>query len=313
MGCAIAAELSGLVSEFGLVVLVLRAVRTVTAVRKAAGFASHSAHNFCSFCTCTKENVKCLDPRQWTYRDHWSCRNYALQWLDAKTKVLRTALFKLHGVRWSSLYRLAYRDHVKHTMLGIMHCWLEGVLQHHTRYLWGIGDITPSKKKSTGMSSHDSHNDSADSGLETDTTEVESDADQEEKEKSEKPPKKSVFTKAQLQQVRAAIAEVKLPTWVERPPTNLGEKRHGKLKADHWLTLYTVILPMALVKIWGLSNSPRDHQLLVNAEQLVICTQIACSYSTSDADADLFDQVYSQYRQGLQELFPNIKSKPNHH
>jgi hypothetical protein len=30
MGCAIAAELSGLVSEFGLVVLVLRAVRTVT-------------------------------------------------------------------------------------------------------------------------------------------------------------------------------------------------------------------------------------------------------------------------------------------
>jgi hypothetical protein len=30
MGCAIAAELAGLVLEFGLVVLVLRAVRTVT-------------------------------------------------------------------------------------------------------------------------------------------------------------------------------------------------------------------------------------------------------------------------------------------
>jgi hypothetical protein len=30
MGCAIAAELSGLVPEFGLVVLVLRAVWTVT-------------------------------------------------------------------------------------------------------------------------------------------------------------------------------------------------------------------------------------------------------------------------------------------
>jgi hypothetical protein len=30
MGCAIAAELAGLVPEFGLVVLVLRAVRTVT-------------------------------------------------------------------------------------------------------------------------------------------------------------------------------------------------------------------------------------------------------------------------------------------
>jgi hypothetical protein len=128
-------------------IAVLPFIGDIPAVRKAAGFASHSAQNFCSFCTCTKDNVECLDPRQWTYRDHWSCRNYALQWLDAKTKVLRTLLFKLYGVRWSSLYRLAYRDHVKHTMLGIMHCWLEGVLQHHTRYLWGLGNITLRRRK----------------------------------------------------------------------------------------------------------------------------------------------------------------------
>jgi hypothetical protein len=294
-------------------IAVLPFIGDIPAIRKAAGFASHSAHNFCSFCNCTKANVECLDPRQWTYRDHWSCRNYALQWLDAKTKVLRTSLFKLSGVRWSSLYRLAYRDHVKHTMLGIMHCWLEGVLQHHTRYIWGIGSITPGDKTNTGSSSQRMDEDSGASGSESDATEMDTDTEQEsQSEKPENPPKTSIFSKAQLQQIRAAIAEVQLPTWIERPPTNLGEKRHGKLKADHWLTLFTIILPMALVEMWAY-GTPRERQLLVNLEQLVFCTHIACSYSTCDAEADKFDQVYSMYRRGLQELFPDIKSKPNHH
>jgi hypothetical protein len=28
---------------------------------------------------------------------------------------------------------------VKHVILGFMHNWLEGILQHHLRTLWGIG------------------------------------------------------------------------------------------------------------------------------------------------------------------------------
>jgi hypothetical protein len=42
-------------------------------------------------------------------------------------------------VRWSSLHRLVYRDPVPHTMLGVMQNWLEGVLQYHVRWRWGIG------------------------------------------------------------------------------------------------------------------------------------------------------------------------------
>jgi hypothetical protein len=48
------------------------------------------------------------------------------------------------GVCWSALHELPYGDPVHHTILGTMHNWLEGVLQHHVCIRWGIG-IVPSK------------------------------------------------------------------------------------------------------------------------------------------------------------------------
>jgi hypothetical protein len=51
-----------------------------------------------------------------------------------------------HGVRWSSLHRLDYRDPVNHTVLGMMHNWIEGILQHHARIKWGIGDAVKAPK-----------------------------------------------------------------------------------------------------------------------------------------------------------------------
>ena len=50
------------------------------------------------------------------------------------------------GVRWSLLHRLPYWDPVKHVVLGFMHNWLEGVLQHHLRVLWCIGPPEELKK-----------------------------------------------------------------------------------------------------------------------------------------------------------------------
>ena len=52
-----------------------------------------------------------------------------------------------NGVRWSLLHRLPYWDPVKHVVLGFMHNWLEGILQHHLRILWRIG--VPEEVKKT--------------------------------------------------------------------------------------------------------------------------------------------------------------------
>jgi hypothetical protein len=65
-------------------------------------------------------------------------------WRDAKTKKRREELFHENGVCWSSLYCFVYCDNIRHTVLGVMHCWLEGVLQHHAQKRLGIGGILPS-------------------------------------------------------------------------------------------------------------------------------------------------------------------------
>ncbi|KAJ7218694.1 hypothetical protein B0H12DRAFT_963261, partial [Mycena haematopus] len=55
------------------------------------------------------------------------------------TKGQRVAMERKTGVRFCSLHILPYRDPVKDTILGFMHNWLQGVLEHQLRVLWGIG------------------------------------------------------------------------------------------------------------------------------------------------------------------------------
>jgi hypothetical protein len=55
--------------------------------------------------------------------------------------VERAALAKEHGVCHTLLHCLTYRDPIVHTLLGVMHAWLEGVIQHHIQMLWGVRGI----------------------------------------------------------------------------------------------------------------------------------------------------------------------------
>jgi hypothetical protein len=66
----------------------------------------------------------------------------AEEWRQAQTKVQHKEIYDEHGVRYSSLHKLHYRDQVQHTVLGMMHNWIEGILQHHTHVKWGIGIIS---------------------------------------------------------------------------------------------------------------------------------------------------------------------------
>jgi hypothetical protein len=297
-------------------VAVLPLIGDIPAVRKMGGFGSHSAEVFCTACECRLSNLESLDA--WPFKSGPETRRRAQQWLDAPTKVERAALAKEHGVRHTPLHRLTYRDPIVHTLLGIMHAWLEGVIQHHIRMLWGVGGIV------AGMASLNESATQYPAGEEEDPSEsdasmdVDSDASTTRKPgkkpaAAKAPPRPSIFSKTQLQHIRACITDIILPSWVERPPTNLGEKRHGRLKADNWLVLITVILPMAMVDMWYQSKVARDLALLRNFEILCFCTHLACSYSTSNAQADLFDHWYRQYRQGIKDLFPDVKSRPNHH
>lgn len=122
-----------------------------------------------------------------------------------------------------------------------------------------------------------------------------------------------IFSAAQLSEIHACLANTVIPTWIERPPTNLGKKSHGKLKADHWFLLFTVFLPLVIPKLWNSKTNRQYSDLLDNFYQLVTCTNILCSYSITPSSADAYLEHYSQYCKSSAKLFPNIHSRPNYH
>lgn len=114
--------------------------------------------------------------------------------------------------------------------------------------------------------------------------------------------------------IRQCIRDVTLPTWVGRPPCNLGEAKHGKLRANDYLVLFSFILPLVVPELWhGPQRSEVEALHLKSFEDLVVCTNIICAFKTSDADADLYTSRYREYRKTLKRLFPFWPVKPNAH
>ena len=120
------------------------------------------------------------------------------------------------------------------------------------------------------------------------------------------------FTDDELKAIHLCMQEVSLPTWVAQPPINLGKVSHGKLKADEYLILFTVILSHILPELWW-NKGDKEHQLFDSFYHLITSTNIICSLSTSDAEAYVYMEVYVKYCKSIQDLFPYYPSKPNHH
>jgi len=133
-------------------VALLPAIGDLLAMHKALGFAGIASHNnFCSFCKLQLVNIDDLDINSYIHRGGLEVLVAAECWRNATTQKDHKKLVKESGVRWSSLNRLPYWDPVRHTVLGVMHNWLEGILQHQARQKWGIGAST----STAGESRHD--------------------------------------------------------------------------------------------------------------------------------------------------------------
>jgi hypothetical protein len=239
-----------------------------------------------------------------------------------------------------------------------MHNFLEGILQHQLRVLWGIGrtkaalkEITEMENDETASSSELSDNSDwqgsqhgSTSGLTDDLTHMDVDQDvrmdvdqpsypdtsrtptptpesislslDDESESDEvntpTPSNKFFnFTVEELKMIRSCIRDVHLPTWVQRPPTNLGEAKHGKLKAHELLVLFSVIFPLIIPKLWWGGNEQQER-LFQSFCDLVCSTNIIAAYSVTNAEADVYTEHYIKYRASIQQLY-GFGSKPNHH
>ncbi|EKM75724.1 hypothetical protein AGABI1DRAFT_102734 [Agaricus bisporus var. burnettii JB137-S8] len=334
-------------------VAILPVIADLLAVRKALGYTSVTSHHFCSFCTLQYSEVERLDSTSWEPRIGPRVRAAAQEWRQASTQKARKLLLEKNGIRWTPLHELFYRDPVQHTVLGVMHNWLEGILQHHTRLKWGIGIPERSLRHAAQRGTKNAEDTESDDGGDTDVEMLDAElADLQtdsqhfndtpqavhrtqssgifvpgpgsEGGESEDSEYRSEFDIAEgdieclfdaeaLSRICSCIASAVIPSWIDRPPANLGEKSHGKLKADNWLTLFTIFFPLIIPEVWHTSKAPRHKKLLANFHDLVACTHIVVSHSASSAMASMFSNAYHQYRQSSQQLFPHIPSRPNHH
>lgn len=74
--------------------------------------------------------------------------------------------------------------------------------------------------------------------------------------------------------IHACISEATIPTWIARPPRNLDKESHRKLKANQWLTFFTIFLPLILLEIWLESKKTCDTALHNKFHDLVKFTNI---------------------------------------
>ncbi len=332
-----------------------------------SGFMGHRATNFCAYCLCTQDNIESLDPTTWTVRQGATVRQEAAAWKNAQTLKRRNELEKTNGVRWTSLHRLQYWDPVKHVVLGYMHNWLEGVLQHHLRVLWGVGRDKAHQDKVKEIDNDElwHESDLSESGSELEdlyreAEEFDSQSSLSTSASTQASPPRSPtessssmsldspwthsqpgtprapspegqniedpedgdyvgipgaynLPKEHLNAVRECIRDITLPTWVGRPPANLGEASHGKLRANDYLVLFSFILPLIAPEFWHGSASQTDDIHLENFKDLVVCTNIICSFQTSNVAADLYTHLYTRYRRNIRALFHTWHSVPNHH
>lgn len=105
-----------------------------------------------------------------------------------------------------------------------------------------------------------------------------------------------------------------MPSWIGRVPKTVGTKRGGKLKADEWIVLCTIILLTVAGSILTQDRrNSRDLDILHNFLHLVSAVNIIRKLEITKQDiCDLHKHILN-YRQGLQKIYPHAKTRPNHH
>lgn len=113
------------------------------AARHLSQLASHSAHIYCTVCQCVhRTTLGRTDVENWLFRDDNVIRAHANQWKSAVTTQEQENIFKLHGTRYSELWRLEYWSPSRQLSVDVMHCLLENLGPIHFRTLLGLTTVS---------------------------------------------------------------------------------------------------------------------------------------------------------------------------
>ncbi|KNZ62488.1 hypothetical protein VP01_1264g4 [Puccinia sorghi] len=107
----------------------------MVATHKVAGFSSHSGKKPCLWCQVS--NTQLVEMKIGHLCNRIATLATSRDWLKADQTKCKE-LVKKSGVWSSTLNQLPYWDPVNNVVLGVMHDWFEGVLQHHFWFFWGL-------------------------------------------------------------------------------------------------------------------------------------------------------------------------------
>ena len=95
----------------------------------------------------------------------------------------------------------------------------------------------------------------------------------------------------ELKRLQTFISQTTRPSWLTPPPSNLGEAKHGKLKADQWRSCIEFDVPTAMAQIWILDRQEHeDNERTRRQKKLVEATLLlatAIRWATSHRTSTL--------------------------
>jgi hypothetical protein len=119
-----------------------------------------------------------------------------------------------------------------------------------------------------------------------------------------------------MAKIRDVIQHTSTPSWISSVPHNFGDTSAGSLKADEWLTLATIYLPIALVSMWGdgsRTSDPELRRVLDHTMDLFSALRLACLRTMTKSRAEKYRQYIISYVRDLATLHPEQGYRPNHH
>lgn len=124
-------------------------------------------------------------------------------------------------------------------------------------------------------------------------------------------------TKAELKLLRTHLNSIVRPSWHTSLPSDLGQKAHGKLKADQWRSSIEFDVPVAIAQLWESTETSeralRRQKLVDSTFHLGEAIRWATSYTTSPDHAQSYTKHLVTYLSTLKELYPTLSWRPKHH
>lgn len=121
-----------------------------------------------------------------------------------------------------------------------------------------------------------------------------------------------------LQRVQQVVCEVITPAWVKSPPADVGLSKAGTLKAEHWRTLFSIHVPLAVMSLWQetsplASASASSMTSVVDTTMHLTCASLVMTKHTLSLERrNLFRHLLRLHVAGLKQDFPGWIF-PTHH